>query len=273
MQLHFAQTESAMSYFEGTRRYIAKHGKPHTFYSDRAGVFMALRRGKEQARTQFHRALNELDIDLIWASSPQAKGRVERMNRSLQDRFVKELRLQKISTIDDANAWSEDYIDDYNRRFAQPPRRAVDLHRPIANHEDLSLILAWRDERKLTKKLTVQNKDWIYVIEDSNAARTLIGHQITIHTQSDGGTQLRGNGQRLNHTIQPIVRKIPRPAEVDSKTLHHVLEEARRPRKRGYAPTTAQKQIDLQAAKALAAKNRSLRRKTSEMQKKTRLNG
>lgn len=263
MQLYFAETESAMSYFAGTHRYLEKHGKPHTFYSDRAGVFRALRRGKQETRTQFHRALHELNIDLICASSPQAKGRVERMNRSLQDRLVKELRLQNISTIDDANRWSEGFIEDYNRRFEQAPRQPMNLHRALTKSDDLSLILAWREERKLTAKLTVQNTDRIYVLRDSNEARALVGHYISIHTLPDGQVQLRGKGQYLDHTVLPLTRRVG-PEQVDSKNLHQKLDEKRQPRKRGYQPTTAQKQKDLDEAKAAAKRKLERRRNAAK---------
>lgn len=269
MQLHFAPTESAMSYFEATRKYIVKHGKPHTFYSDRAGVFRSLRQGKQQNQTQFHRALTELDIDLICASSPQAKGRVERMNRTLQDRLVKELRLHEISTIDEANASSDMFVEDYNRRFERMPRQPINLHRPLGSDDDLSRILAWRDERKLTSKLTLQNKDWLFVLEDKENTRDLIGHQITIHTSPDGTVQICADGRQLAHVPQPIARKLNKPIEVDSKSLHYTLDQIRQPRKRGYNPTTAQKQKDLAEAKALASKNRNLRKKAAEDRKKS----
>ncbi len=131
--------------------------------------------------------------------------------------------------------------------------------------------MAWREERKLTKNLTVQNKEWIYVVADSTDARALVGLQISIHTTPDGTTLLRGEGRQLTYTVQPVARRAPRPIEVDSKNLDHVLANARSPRKRGYMPTKAQKQSDLLAAKALAAKNRDQRRTTDEMQK-SRLN-
>lgn len=268
MELYFAPTESAMSYFEATHRYLSKHGKPHAFYSDRAGVFRSLRQGKQQGQTQFHRALTELDIDLICASSPQAKGRVERMNRTLQDRLVKELRLHGISSIEDANAWTDGFIEDYNRRFEMKPRQSLDLHRAISRSEDISLILAWHEERKLTTKLTVQNKDWLCVLEDCNDARDLIGHRISIHTFPDGTVQVRGAGRQLAHVLQPIVRKLARPIEVDSKSLQQTLDQIRQPRNRGYKPTTAQRQKDLAQAKALASKNRELRKKASDARKK-----
>jgi len=73
--------------------------------------------------------------------------------------------LQQISSIDEANAWSDNFIEDYNRRFEREPRQALNLHGEISSDEDLSLILAWRDERKLTTKLTFQNKDWLFVLK------------------------------------------------------------------------------------------------------------
>ena len=256
MHIHFAPTESALSYFAATHRYISKHGKPHTFYSDRAGVFKALRRGADETRTQFHRALDELEINLIFASSAEAKGRVERMNRSLQDRLVKELRLQGISTMDDANEWCESFVNDYNDRCGQQPSSDLNLHREVACNEDLDLILAWREERKLTTKLTVQNGDWIYVLKDTLTARQLVGHRISIHISPGGKTQLRGNGKTLNYDRQPVVRKAKQIVLVDSKNLDETLHQLRQPRLRGYKPTTAQKQADLARAKKLSAQRR-----------------
>ena len=101
MQLHFCDSESTFSYFEATRGYLDSHGKPVTFYSDKYSVFRVNQpepRGGDGV-TQFGRALNELNIDIICANSPAAKGRVERANLTLQDRLVKELRLQGISSI------------------------------------------------------------------------------------------------------------------------------------------------------------------------------
>lgn len=266
MHIHFAPTESAQSYFAATRCYLLKHGKPRTFYSDRAGVFKALRRGADETRTQFHRALDELDINLIFASSPEAKGRVERMNRSLQDRLVKELRLQGISTMEEANAWSECFINDYNDRFGQQPSSDLNLHTDVADDEDLDLILAWREERKLTSKLTVQHGDWIYVLKDALATRELVGHRVSIHISPSGRTQLRGNGKTLEYDTQPVVRKAKPIILVDTKNIAHTLDQLSKPRVRGYKPTSAQKQADLAQAKKLSAQKRRerLMAKTAE---------
>jgi hypothetical protein len=143
MYLHFTYSESTFSYFEATRAYIELHGKPEAFYSDKYSVF---RVNKKQAtsgdgHTQFGRALFELNIESICANSSQAKGRVERANLTLQDRLVKELRLQNISTMAAANAYAPTFIEDYNHRFGKPPRNDFNAHRPLRDDEGLNLNL------------------------------------------------------------------------------------------------------------------------------------
>jgi hypothetical protein len=108
MQLRFVTSESAFDYFRATRAYLEAHGKPVAFYSDKHGIFRVNAKdaiGGDRI-TQFGRVLSELNIDIICANSPQAKGRVERAFATLQDRLVKELRLAGISTIAAANAWA-----------------------------------------------------------------------------------------------------------------------------------------------------------------------
>ncbi|CDL12697.1 Mobile element protein [Klebsiella pneumoniae IS43] len=103
-----------------TRAYLEQHGKPLAFYSDKHGIFRVNNGGTTTTGiTQFGRVLSELGIELICANSPQAKGRVERANQTLQDRLIKEMRLEGISSIEDANAWLDSFIIDFNRRFCQ----------------------------------------------------------------------------------------------------------------------------------------------------------
>jgi hypothetical protein len=114
------------------------HGKPVAFYSDKHGIFRV--NSKEAAGgdgvTQFGRALLALNIDIICANSPQAKGRIERAFGTLQDRMVKELRLAGISWIAAANAWLPGFIATYNTHFGRDPANAKDLHRPLAQADD-----------------------------------------------------------------------------------------------------------------------------------------
>src|SRR5664279_6380405 len=141
MQLRFVASESAFDYFRATRCYLEAHGKPVAFYSDKHGIFRVNAKDAVggDGITQFGRVLSELNIDIICANSPQAKGRVERAFATLQDRLVKELRLAGISTIAAANAWLPGFIADYNDRFGREPVNAKNLHRPLTA-ADLSLI-------------------------------------------------------------------------------------------------------------------------------------
>jgi transposase len=157
MHLHFTATESTFSYFEATRAYLERHGKPVALYSDKASVFRSVR-AHETGRsvTHFGRAMYELNIDTFCANSSPAKGRVERAHLTLQDRLVKELRLRGISTLADANAWAPSFMASYNARFAKPPKSDFDAHRPLRADENLDLLLTWRETRRVTKALTVQ---------------------------------------------------------------------------------------------------------------------
>jgi hypothetical protein len=149
MQLRFMPSESAFSCFEASRGYLEAHGRPVACYS---GTHSALRVAKADAKgghgmTQFGRAWPELGIKTLCASSSEAEGRVERVNRASQDRLVKELRLAGIRDMAADNAFLPRFIADHNRRFAKSPRTAKDLHRPLSPREDLGEISAWREQR------------------------------------------------------------------------------------------------------------------------------
>lgn len=255
LQLHFAETESTLSYFEATQRYIERQGRPRAFYSDRAAVFRSPSANR-RTPTQFQRALDELDIDLICAKSPQAKGRVERLNRTLQDRFVKALRLDGIDNIGAANAWCDQFIQKYNARFARAPRNPFDAHEPVRAGNDLARILALREIRKLTAKLTVQHGDRQYLLSDEPGQRALIGQSVAIHTYADGRVELRANDHVLPHTT---LKRAPaaRPTEVDSKTLHRVLDKLARNRDYRKNQNTAMIAQGVKAAKKMSAQKRA----------------
>ncbi len=143
MTLHFTQTESTFSYFKATRSYLARHGKPVAFYSDKASMFYCKGHTATPGKgvTHFGRAMYELNIDTFCANSSSAKGHVERAHLTLQDRLVKELRLRGISTVADANAYAPAFIVACNARFAKPPRSDFDAHRPLRYDENLDLLM------------------------------------------------------------------------------------------------------------------------------------
>src|SRR5271163_3982473 len=123
MHLQFVESESTFAYFHAARAYLETWGKPVAFYSDKHGVFRVNHPGAlgGDGMTQFGRALHALNIDIICANSSQAKGRVERAHKTLQDRLVKELRLAGATTLAEGNALLPAFVADYNARFAKPP--------------------------------------------------------------------------------------------------------------------------------------------------------
>src|SRR3970040_2403205 len=139
VQLRFVESESFFSYAGAAEEYFRRYGKPIAFYSDKPGIFRVNlpSAGSGDALTQFGRAMQELDIQIICANTPQAKGRVERVIQTLQDRLPKELRLRGISNRMAGNAYLPEFIVDFNRRFAVEPRSSVDAHRPLTATDDL----------------------------------------------------------------------------------------------------------------------------------------
>lgn len=173
----FAPHECTQAYFDAIENYIKCYGRPIAFYSDKHGIFRvnALEATeKSTGDTQLSRALNELDIELICANSPQAKGRVERANKTLQDRLVKEMRLRGISTIEDANAYLPEFIDKHNQRFAKEPASSIDAHRQgIPEKDVLQLIFSHQTTRKLSKNLELSYQNIIYQIQTQSPSYTM----------------------------------------------------------------------------------------------------
>ncbi|XUW93146.1 ISNCY family transposase (plasmid) [Burkholderia sp. M6-3] len=227
MTLHFTASESTFSYFEATRAYLERYGKPVAFYSDRASVFRSTCAGKTgHSVTHFGRAMYELNIDTFCANSSPAKGRVERAHLTLQDRLVKELRLRDISTIDAANAYAPAFIASYNARFAKPPRSAFDAHRPLRDDEDLDALLTWRELRRVTKALTVQYDRVLYLLEDTVANRRLIHRYIEVWEYPDGRIEVRADGAALPCVPYDRLAEVDQGAVIGHKRLGHALQVA-----------------------------------------------
>lgn len=220
MQLHFEEQESCYGYMDALRGYLQQHGRPLTLYSDKHGIFRvnANEAKSGTGETQFSRAVRELDIDLIHANTPQAKGRVERMNATLQDRLVKELRLQNISTIEEANAYLPKFIADYNRRFAVQPALDVDAHRSsIPNETALEQILCKRHMRVITKNLEVHYDNKIYQIKTPGIGYTMRGAKVSINDYK-GKVSLLYKHKQLAYEIFHPQKRIN--SVVDSKAIH-----------------------------------------------------
>ena len=244
MHLHFTYSESTFSYFEATRGYLERHGKPQAFYSDKAAVFRSTnpRANGGDGHTQFGRAMYELNIESICANTSQAKGRVERANLSLQDRLVKEMRLLGISTMEAANVYAPVFAADFNSRFAKPPRNDFDAHRPLRDDEDLELIFTVREPRRVTQNLTLQYDKNMYLLTDTPTTRSVIGKYVEVHDYPDGRIEVRANGAALPYTLYDRLSEVNQGAIVENKRLGHVLhvaqimQEQRDSRRSGSSP-------------------------------------
>lgn len=228
MALHFTQTESTFSYFEALRKYLDQHGKPAALYSDKFSVFYAKNRNDAgDGVTQFGRAVYALNIDSFCANTSQAKGRVERANKTLQDRLVKELRLRGINTKEAANAYAPSFIADFNRRFAKPPKSDHNAHRPLREDEDLREILAHRVARKVSNSLTLQYDRVMYLLEDRPENRKLIHEYIEVIEYPNGVIEVQADGRVLPYREYDRSTQIDHGAEVENKRLSAVLSVAR----------------------------------------------
>lgn len=228
MQLRFVPSESAFAYFLATRGYIEAHGKPVAFYSDKHSVFRNNNRDTGgEVMTQYGRALHELNIDILCANVPQAKGRVERVHKTLQDRLVKELRLAGVGDMEAANAFIPGFIADFNRRFARPPRVEKDLHRPLCPQDDLDSSFTWKVDRKVSQALTLQYNRVRFLLEPNDITRALAGKTVTVFEFPDGRLEIRDKGCPLPYRTFDYVRRIDQGAIVENKRLSEALELCR----------------------------------------------
>jgi hypothetical protein len=229
MQLRFVASESAFDYFRSTRAYLEEHGKPVAFYSDKHGIFRVNSKDAVggDGVTQFGRALLALNIDIICANSPQAKGRIERAFGTLQDRMVKELRLAGVSSITAANAWLPGFIAAYNRRFSREPANAKDLHRPLSSADDLDEILAWREPRTVTRNLTLHYDRMMLLLDPTPLTRGLVRKKVEVVNYPDGQFAVQFNGTALDFKVFDKIRTVQPGAIVDNKRLSAVLEQVK----------------------------------------------
>jgi hypothetical protein len=229
MLLRFVQSESAFDYFDATRTYLETHGRPVAFYTDKHSVFRLTAKQPHAGAgtTQFARAMAELNIDILCANSPQAKGRVERTHQTLQDRLVKELRLRGIDSMAAGNAFLPEFVAHYDARFARPPASPHNAHRPLRPDDDLEQIFRWKEQRKLTSNLTLHYHRSLYLIEDTLVSRTAVGKRIDVHECADGSVIFRHGGHELAATA---VRKDGHVSQQDvesNKYLARILDHLR----------------------------------------------
>lgn len=235
-KLKFAPNEGVFPVFAFWKEYLESNGAPLSIYMDRFSTYSmnhADAKDNPDTLTQFQRALRELRIDPILAHSPQAKGRVERVFRTLQDRLVREMRLAGISTIDRANEFVEKvFVPWFNSRYAVEPVSAADMHRKLTpkSADSLDGILSRQKERTVGNDFTIGfDRTW-YQLTEGQPVTVCKKDRVTVERRLDGTVRIRLRGRYLNHETLP-----ERPKRATGKPW--VLEKRKVP-KRPNCPRT-----------------------------------
>jgi hypothetical protein len=231
VQLRFVDSESFFSYCAAAEDYFRQQGKPVAFYSDKHSIFRVNQpsAGAHDDLTQFGRAMQELEIQIICANTPQAKGRVERVIQTLQDRLPKEMRLRKISSREAGNAYLPEFLQDFNARFAEDPRSDVDAHRPLTAKEDLARILAWQETRTLSKNLTLQFYKTVYQIQTERPSYALRNAQVLVCINAQEELTILYNGKSLPYTLYH--QQAHQAQVVSAKQLDRAFQQKQLPHK------------------------------------------
>ena len=228
MKLKFFESETTEAYATSLKEYIEEFGRFRALYTDKHSIFK-VNNHKDSLngvkRTQFSRMLKSLDIELITANTPQAKGRVERANKTLQDRLVKELRLRNISTIEDANKFlDEEFREILNIKFMVEAKDSKDMHREINyNKQEKFQIFSIQSTRKVSKNLELQYKNIIYQIETKKYPNSIKNEEVLICESFTGSIKIFYKNKDMKY------KKIKRAGKVfqseSSKTLNSKVDK------------------------------------------------
>jgi len=241
----FYEYEGTIPAMDSFFRYIRKHGIPMSIYFDRHTTYKSTAKptiqeeiNGDEPLSEFGRALKELGVELIHAYSPQAKGRIERLFKTLQDRLVKELRLRGISTIDEANKFLDShYIKEFNRRFRIKAASNVNLHRPIPEGIDLKKILCIRTERTVRNDFTISHKGNLYQIEE-----VITNKKVIVEEHMDGKMIITNNGRSIKFQsilIRPEIESKEKKRKRRIPTSHTPSQD--HPWRKTYRKTAAMK--------------------------------
>ena len=210
----FYEYEGTIPAMDSFRRYIRKNGIPLSIYLDKHTTYKSTAKPTNEEEfhgvvpmSQFERAMKELGVEVIHAHSPQAKGRIERLFATLQDRLVKEMRLSGINTIEEANRFLQEYLPVYNKKFMVAPMSKEDLHRPVPKGIDLDKILCIRTERTLRNDHTIAHDRKLYQIEELSLSK-----KVMVEERTDGKLLIVCQGKSLRYrqiTKRPEITKQP----------------------------------------------------------------
>ena len=233
-RLEFAAHEGVVPVFTFWQGYLLKNGKPRAIYLDQFSTYKmnpGVAQDNHDLKTQFQRAMQELNIEPITAYSPEAKGRVERLFGTLQDRLIKELRLRNISTTVEANHYLDtEFIPRFNQRFAVEPQSPVNLHRELtsAEHTQLPAILSRQEQRTVNNDFTLSfQSQWYQLLADQPVLvrprdKVLIEHRL------DSSIHIRLRGKYLSYKVLPARPKwtAPKPWALSSSRPKRIYKPA-----------------------------------------------
>ncbi len=195
----FYDYEGTIPAMESFKHYIKEYGVPMSVYLDRHSTYKSTGKptiedelSNKMPKSQFERALEELGVRVIHAYSPQAKGRIERLFKTLQDRLVKEMRLHCIKTKDEANEFLKHYLRGYNERFSINPAKEGDLHRAIPKDVDIDRILCIKTKRTLRNDFTISHDGNLYQITER-----VHGKEVIVEERTDGSLHITYDSRRL----------------------------------------------------------------------------
>jgi len=220
----FYDYEGTLPALDSMKRYIRHYGIPQSVYLDKHTTYKSWAKptideqlSGHEPMSHFEKSMAALEVEVIHANSPQAKGRVERLFKTLQDRLVREMRLWGIKSVDEANVFLETYLPKYNSRFRKAAREKADLHRPALHSKELDRILCIKEERTVKNDFTISYNGKLYQIEQMIRAR-----KVTAEERLDGSLHITYQGQDLRYRM--ITEQLPK--ETSEKQL---LLAARKP--------------------------------------------
>jgi transposase len=234
----FFEQETTRASYDVLEAWVRRSGLPQSLYVDRDSIYRCEGMGSiadqlagKEPQTQFGRAMEQLGVELILANSPQAKGRVERMNGTLQDRLVKALRLEGISDLSAANQYlSKRFLPDLNRRFQVKAASAADVHRAVPQR--LNETLSWEHERAVQRDWTVSCANCWYQLDRQHESLNLAGRKIIVRTLRSGAVELVFRGSKLRHRRLPARPQRQRPLPPPVKTVRITKPKAEHPWRR-----------------------------------------
>ena len=245
------EEETTEASFETFRQYVGRYGLPRSVYADKASIYRTTRDATvdedladKPPETQFGRAMKELDVELILAHSPQAKGRVERRNAVFQDRLVKALRLQGINDLQSANTFlDEEFLADMNEKFNVPSRERSDLHRRVPRRVKLDRVLSFQEERVVQNDWTIRWRNRWFQLTEANQKLALVKRKLTVCEQLDGTILLLlGNKVLAWNELEerPVRAAAVKPSgKFSAASKKKRKPSAKHPWRKPYKPSTA----------------------------------